>query len=95
MYNHIEPDFWLRKWLKDKSTKVILGMIRLVMFQNGVVIAQFLFYRWQIDEDVRAAAAAAAAGAAAAAAAAAAALAATALAATAAAAVGVGIVPSG
>ena len=34
VYDHIEADFWFQSCLKEKSPKVILAMIRLVMFQN-------------------------------------------------------------
>jgi len=53
VYDHIEADFWFQSCLKEKSPKVILAMIRLVMFQNSLVLAQFIFYLWQIDSEVQ------------------------------------------
>ena len=54
IYDHIEAGFWFRKILEDKSPQFILSLIRLVMFQNSLVLAQFIFYLWQIGEEVRA-----------------------------------------
>lgn len=48
VYDHIEADFWFRKCVGEKSQGFILALIRLVMFQNSLVLAQFVFYSWQV-----------------------------------------------
>ena len=49
MFDTIEPNFWCakcgsKKFMGDNAPKVLLNLIRLVMFQNSYTLAQLSFY---------------------------------------------------